>query len=199
MKKILLLLAVLVAAFLFFSPAALAQGKAAEVTTNDLFENWEEYDGEEVILTGEAVGDVMDRGDYAWITVNDDYYSREALHETGTLVGQNSGIGVWLPSEEAEKITRLGRFGSMGDLVEVRGIFYADDVDHGGDFDIQASSLTVLEPGRDIDTSPDSWKYFVMAAALMFLLLSITPRLKRRAREMKSARALLAVEEEEEE
>ena len=199
MKKILLMLAVLIAALLLFSPAALAQGKAAEVTTNDLFENWEELDGKEVILIGEAVGDVMDRGDYSWITVNDDYYSREALHETGTLVGQNSGIGVWLPTEEAEKISRLGRYGSMGDLVEVRGIFYADDADHGGDFDIQASSLTVLEPGRDIDTSPDSWKYFVMAAALMFLLLSITPRLKRRAREMKSARALLAVEEEEEE
>lgn len=199
MKKVLLLLAVLIIAFLFFIPAALAQEGAAEVTTSDLFEDWEEYDGKEVILRGEAVGDVLARGDYAWIAVNDDYYSREALHETGTLVGQNSGIGVWLPTEEAEKIARLGRFGSMGDLVEVRGVFYADDVEHGGDFDIQATSLAILEPGRDIDTSPDSWKYFVMAAALIFLLLSITPRLKRRAREMKSARALLGKEEEEEE
>jgi hypothetical protein len=168
-----------------------------KVTTSELLEDWEEYDGKEVILIGEAVGDVMARGDYAWITVNDGFYSREVLHETGALVGQNSGIGVWLPIEEAEEITRLGRFGSLGDLVEVRGVFYADDVQHGGDFDIQASSLTVLEPGRETDTSPDSWKYFAMAAALIFLLLSTTPRMKRRAREMKSARALLAKEEEE--
>ena len=199
MKKLLFLMTVLIAVFLLFSPAALAQDEAVEVTTNDLFEDWEEYDGKEVILIGEAVGDVMDRGDHAWVTVNDDFYSREALHETGALVGQNSGIGVWLPTQEAEKINRLGRYGSMGDLVEVCGIFYADDEEHGGDFDIQASSLTVLEPGRDIDTSPDSWKYFVMIAGLLFLALSTTPRLKRRAREMKSARALLGKEEEEEE
>jgi len=194
-KKLLLLLAVLAIAFLFFSPAALAQGEAVEVTTGDLLEDWEEYDGKEVILIGEVVGDVMARGDFAWITVNDGFYSREVLHETGALVGQNSGIGVWLPTEEAEKITRLGRYGSLGDLVEVRGVFYADDVQHGGDFDIQASSLTVLEPGRETDTSPDSWKYYVMVAGLIFLVLSTTPRLKRRAREMKSARALLGREE----
>jgi len=197
MRKFLLVLVLAAAIMAVFTAVAVAGDGAVEVSSEQLIEEPEKYDGKEVIYVGEAVGDVMVRGDYAWVNVNDDPYSREALLESGKQVGGNSGIGVWLPREEAEKISTMGRYGMVGDKVEVRGVFHADDVEHGGDLDIRAVSLTVLEPGRDIDTSPDSWKYFVMAAALIFLLLSATPRLKRRAREMRKARALLAEEEEE--
>ncbi|MDY6794667.1 MAG: hypothetical protein SWK76_05215 [Actinomycetota bacterium] len=196
MKKIILLLMLAVAVMALFTVPATARGEGTEVTVSQLLEDWEEYDGREVILCGEVVGDVMARGEYAWITVNDDTYSRQALHEEGTLDGQNSGIGVWLPTGEAEKIGRLGRYGSMGDFVEVRGIFRADDEQHGGDFDIQGQSLTILEKGRSVDTSPDGWEYFALGAALLFLLVSLTPILKRRALEMQRAKALLAREED---
>lgn len=195
MKKAGLCMLLALAAFL--APAcALAGDDAVEVSTADLLNDWEQLDGGEVIFRGEAIGDIMRRGDYAWITVNDDFYSREARLEAGELRGGNSGIGVWLPVAEAEKIEVLGRHGTVGDFVEVRGEFRADCLQHGGDFDIHAHSLTVIDPGRAVDTSPDSSKYLAAVFAGFFLLGTLTPFLRRRAREIRSARALLRKEEE---
>lgn len=175
---------------------AAAEGAAVEVSSSDLLNNWEDLDGREVIYRGEAVGDVMARGDHAWITVNDDHYSREALQEAGKLRGGNSGIGIWLPVGEAEKIATLGRNKTQGDYVEVRGVFNADCMEHGGDFDIHASSLEVLAPGRPIDTGPSGGKAAAAFAAAAFVIATLTPAMRRRAREMRSARTLLRREEE---
>ena len=187
-------LAFLAALLLLFFPgvkAAGAEEAPVRVDTLTLQEHWEEYDGEEVIFVGEAVGDVMVRGDHAWVTLNDDHYSRRALREAGELRGGNSGIGVWLPRREAEKIGRLGRYGSMGDRVEVRGVFHADCSQHGGDFDIHATSLEVLERGRDLNDSPDSGKYLATVFSLLFLVGASVPLYLRRMAERRSARALL--------
>ncbi|MDD3718514.1 MAG: hypothetical protein PHP28_07630 [Actinomycetota bacterium] len=200
MKKVLfciVLTAALVLPAMSLPAFALPGEVAVEVSTIDLLESWQELDGREVILRGEAVGDVMRRGDYAWITVNDDSYSREARLESGELRGGNSGIGVWLPTAEADKIEVLGRYGTAGDLVEVRGVFNAGCNEHGGDFDIHAHSLAVLDPGRDIPTSPDSSLYIAAVFSGIFLVATLTPLLRRRAQEMRSARALLRKEEEE--
>ncbi len=156
-----------------------------------LLKEWERFDGREVVFRGEAVGDVMIRGDHAWVTLNDDHYSLNALHEAGELRGGNSGIGVWLPASEAEKISRLGRHGSVGDYVEVVGVFHADCREHGGDFDIHATSLRVLQPGREVRVAPDAGKVWAAVAALAFLGLSFIPALRKRARERRGARALL--------
>ena len=77
---------------------AAAGGEGVAVTSAELLDDWRELDGRKVVFRGEAVGDVMRRGDFAWITVNDDPYSRKALLEGGELRGGNSGIGVWLPA-----------------------------------------------------------------------------------------------------
>jgi len=183
-------------AVLCLPASAAAAGEAVEVNSAELLNEWERYDGREVIFRGEAIGDIMRRGDYAWITVNDDSYSREARLEAGQLRGGNSGMGVWLPVEEADKIETLGRYGTIGDLVEVRGVFNANCREHGGDFDIHASSLVVIEPGRELDSSPDTALYLAAVFAFVFLLLTLIPVLRRRAREMRSARALLRKEEE---
>jgi hypothetical protein len=199
MKKISLCMLFFIACFLspMLLPACATAGdRAVEVSTADLLEDWEALDGREVIFKGEAIGDVMRRGDYAWVTVNDDFYSREARLEAGELRGGNSGIGVWLPLAEAEKIRTLGRYGTVGDFVEVRGVFNATCLEHGGDFDIHAYSLTVIDTGRPVDTSPDYGKFFAAFFAAVFLVGTLTPFLRRRAREMRSARALLRKEEE---
>ncbi len=189
--RVLLVLACVACAALGMSTSAAAAEKAVEVNTAELLDDWERYDGREVIFRGEAIGDIMRRGDSAWITVNDDSYSREARLEAGELGGGNSGMGVWLPVEEAEKIETLGRYGTVGDLVEVRGVFNADCLEHGGDFDIHASSLVVIYPGRELDSSPDTAMYLAAVFAFIFLLGTLTPIMKRRTREMRSARALL--------
>lgn len=178
-------------------PACAAAGdEAVEVTLAELLSDWQELDGREVIFRGEAIGDVMRRGDYAWVTINDDFYSREARLESGELRGGNSGIGVWLPAGEAEKIEVLGRFGTVGDFVEVRGVFYADCPQHGGDLDIHAISLTVLDRGKALDSGLDGAKCLAAVFAGVFMLGTFSPFLRRRAREIRSARALLRKEEE---
>ena len=125
------------------------------------------------------------------MTINDDHYSQEALKEAGKLRGGNSGLGVWLPAAEAERVKVVGRYGTVGDFVEVRGIFNADCAEHGGDVDIHAFSLEVIVPGREIDTSPDWMLYLAAALSLLFATLTLIPFLRRRAREMRSARALM--------
>ncbi len=162
---------------------------AVEVSMADLLNDWEKLDGSEVIFRGEAIGDVMRRGDHAWVTINDDLYSREARLEAGKLRGGNSGIGVWLPIAEAEKIEVLGRFGTVGDFVEVRGVFNATCLEHGGDFDIHAFSLTVIYPGREVDASPDMGKYLGAVFAALFAIGTTVPLLRRRRRERESDRS----------
>ena len=75
MKKVLfciVLTAALVLPAMSLPAFALPGEVAVEVSTIDLLESWQELDGREVILRGEAVGDVMRRGGYAWITGDDD-------------------------------------------------------------------------------------------------------------------------------
>ncbi|MBC7248126.1 MAG: hypothetical protein H5T73_10155 [Actinobacteria bacterium] len=170
---------------------AWAEGGGREVDSRTLLQDWESYDGEEVVFRGEAVGDVMRRGEFAWVMVNDDHYSLRALHEAGELRGGNSGLGVWMPAEEAEKIGGLGRHGSLGDFIEVRGVFHADCGEHGGEFDIHALSVRVIEPGREVDVSPDGWKYLGLPLAFLFALATMGPLFLRRLEDRRSARALL--------
>ncbi len=186
----------LAAALSAMSSVAAAEAEGREVDSGVLLREWEEYDGEVVVFRGEAVGDVLWRGDYAWIMVNDDHYSLNALHEAGELRGGNSGIGVWMPVAEAEKIGRLGRHGSVGDYLEVKGVFHADCGEHGGDFDIHADSIRVLAPGKAVRVSPQPWKYLVLAASLLFALVTMIPLMRRRLEERRSARALLRRESE---
>ncbi len=188
MKTALALAMVIAAVCLCFPAVTAAEGM--EVDSGLLLQEWEKYDGKEVIFKGEAVGDVLWRGDFAWVAVNDDPYSLRALHEAGELHGGNSGIGVWMPASEAERIKRLGRHGSRGDYLEITGVFHADCGEHGGDFDIHALEVRVLEPGREVDVSPEPWKWWASLGASAFLLLSAVPIFRRRREERRSTQGL---------
>lgn len=139
--------ALLVAAascFFFSLPA-----RASEtVAITDLIQNMKEYDGQEVTIQGEAIGDLMVRGPYAWITVNDDAYSKKSIEEGGELVGMsNAGIGVWIPTSETSGIRVLGGYKNKGDIVLLTGTFNRACREHGGDTDIHATRLEVTSPG----------------------------------------------------
>ncbi|MDI6870565.1 MAG: DNA-binding protein [Bacillota bacterium] len=105
---------------------------AVALSSAELIGEARRHDGREVVYRGEVVGDVMRRG--RWAVIN--------LHD-----GSNA-LGVWLPARLAGEIELTGRYGVTGDTVEVRGSFHRACPVHGGDLDLHAESLTVVERGK---------------------------------------------------
>lgn len=104
----------------------------SEVTTiNDLIENAKALEGSEVTVRGEAIGEVLQRGEYAWVNIND---------------GTNA-IGIWLKSADAEKISSFGDYKHIGDTIQITGIFSRDCKEHGGDVDIHCASIDIVSKG----------------------------------------------------
>jgi lysyl-tRNA synthetase class II len=104
------------------------------VTSDELINKAKEYDKKEVIYTGEVIGDIMKRGDYAWINVSD----------------ENNAIGIWMDYENVLKITYTGKYDTKGDIVRVEGTFFKACPEHGGDLDIHAKRIEILEQGHKI-------------------------------------------------
>jgi hypothetical protein len=104
---------------------------AIEVTSDELINRAKEYDKKEVIYSGEAIGDIMERDQYGWINVSDG----------------NNAIGIWLPVAEIEKIKYTGQYKYTGDAVRVEGIFNQACPEHGGDLDIHAKTIEVVKKG----------------------------------------------------
>jgi hypothetical protein len=128
-----------------------------------------------VTFHGEAIGEVMVRGDYAWIHLNDDAYMVTNVEEGAKLGGYNSGIAVWIPAQLTSQIDTYGDYQHEGSIVEIEGVFNGACKEHGGDLDIHATSLKVLRAGHVVDDPIPAWKAFLAvvlaaAAGLLFWL-----------------------------
>lgn len=140
----------------------------ALVTDRDLVERSAELDGQWVAFQGEALGDLMVRGDTAWLNVG----------------GGNFAIGVLMPAVQGARVKTLGSYRFYGDVVRVVGIFHRADPAQGGDLDIVASSLEVVTPGRPRPEPPvGSRVYLAVGLALLALALFRAARLVRRRSE----------------
>jgi len=107
---------------------------AQPISSAELIKNAKFYDGKSVSFAGEVVGDVMIRGDFAWLNIYD---------------GANA-IGVWVPEQLARQIGWAGDYKTKGDVVEVSGIIHSVCLEHGGDFDIHALSVRRIYAGRQV-------------------------------------------------
>lgn len=105
---------------------------AQPISSTELINNALDYDGKTVAYEGEAIGEVMVRGDFAWININDG----------------KSAIGVWLNKASTRDILYTGSYKAQGDWVEVVGTFHRACLQHGGDLDIHAQALRKINPGR---------------------------------------------------
>jgi hypothetical protein len=132
-----------------------------------LVENARFWDGRTVTFRGEAVGDLMVRGEQAWLHLNDDAYMWRNIEEGAMLGGYNSGLGIWLPAALAREVRHLGDYGHEGDVLEVRGRFNAVCRLHGGDMDIHADLMTTVKVGHPVHNPPNRRR-----AALAGLLLA---------------------------
>jgi hypothetical protein len=144
---------------------AFAQTGPAGPSSGELVETPREFDGETIEFTGEVIGEVMVRGEYAWIHLNDDAYMLRNVEEGAELGGYNTGMPIWLPANEAENIVFVGGYKYQGDIAEVTGTFNAACSQHGGDMDIHATSLKVVTPGRRALDPVHPWK-IVLALGL---------------------------------
>jgi hypothetical protein len=107
---------------------------AQPISSTEMINNAKLYDGKIVTYEGEVIGDIMGRGDYAWMNVND---------------GKNA-IGIWVKASLARDISYTGSYKSIGDVVEINGVFNRACPEHGGDLDIHAISLRKIATGRFI-------------------------------------------------
>jgi hypothetical protein len=133
---------------------------AQHISSTELINNAKEYDGKSVVYVGEAVGDVMVRGDFAWVNIND---------------GENA-IGIWLNKELAGEIQFTGSYHAKGDRLEITGVFQRNCIRHGGDMDIHAQSIRKISSGRvvseKLDTSKSNFVFILLAAlCLVFVLV----------------------------
>lgn len=143
--------------FLFYS-ASYAQ----EISSKDLIQNAKAYDGKIVVYKGEIIGDIMRRGDYAWINLLD---------------GENdNAIGIWTPTVLIKGIGYTGSYKSIGDELEISGVFHRACLEHGGDLDIHAQAIRKTAAGRLVADRLNSGKrnYAIILLGLLCLIWILT-------------------------
>lgn len=151
MSKIIIAL-LLVAATVVSLPA---MALAGTVSSTDLIEKAKELDGQEIVFTGEIIGDIMERGEHTWINVSD---------------GSNA-IGIWAPNQLMPGITLAGKYKVHGDEVRITGVFHRACPEHGGDLDIHAAQIELLETGYPFSDGIEPWK--LPAAAVLSIVAVI--------------------------
>jgi hypothetical protein len=152
--------------FLFFcslvlsSFSSLVLLSAQSISSNELITHAKQYDGRLVTYSGEVIGDVMLRGEFAWVNIND---------------GSNA-IGVWANAALAKEINFTGAFKSRGDTLEITGIFHRACLEHGGDLDIHVQALRKIGGGKMINHKLDFFKVeliLILCGALFLIWISI--------------------------
>ncbi|MGE5580035.1 MAG: DNA-binding protein [Bacillota bacterium] len=173
MTRIRTLTAVLAACLLISMPgfgpmhaSGLQPGTAPHLMPiGELVNRAREMDGLVVRLVGEAVGDLMVRGDHAWVNI---------LDASGTA------IGVFLPKEEALKVKSLGKYRQKGDVVDLIGVFHNSCDVHDGEPDVHADSIAVVENGHSV-SYPVEVSRMVLGGILLVLAGALGLAVRRRA------------------
>lgn len=127
-----------------------AKAKAKTVTSTELIEEATALDGKSVSYQGEVVGDILYRGDHAWVSIND---------------GENA-VSAYVPAMEAKKIKYTGRYCVTGDTVSLTGTFHRACTEHGGDLDIHSNKVKIIKRGYAVKDK--SSPAFLIASIIMF-------------------------------
>jgi len=62
---------ILIILFLIFGALGQRMAFAQSLSSSELIRNAKEYDGKLIVYSGEVIGDVMLRGEFAWVNIND--------------------------------------------------------------------------------------------------------------------------------
>ncbi len=144
---------------------------AVKVTTKDLVGDSKTYEGRKVVLKGEVIGDIMRRGQFAWVNLRDKF----------------NAVGVWVSADLTQKIAYKGNYRYKGDIVEVEGIFKHADSQLGGDFCIRAGQLSIIEKGHYLAHPVSATKINISLSMLAVTLCLLVLRLFIKTKEKKES------------
>jgi len=116
------------------------------LSANALIREGKRYDGKEVAVMGEAIGDVMRRKAGYWVNV---------------LTRGGGAIGILADEKNARKISVTGDYTHRGDLVMVRGVMYAYAPKLGGETCIVADEIRVISRGYTLSHGMPWHKLFI--------------------------------------
>ena len=139
---------------------------AQSVKIIDLIDRGDEYDDQEISVEGEAIGHLMRRGEFVWLNIDD----------------RSSSLGIWVNFDLATQIKYLGRHAITGDWIKVEGVFHAHCPIHGGDTDIHADKITIVERGKRNILSHDPQKVNILIFLSSVLLCLYIIKILKKAR-----------------
>ena len=133
--------------------------------SKELIELAAEFDGKIVQVTGEVIGDKLQRSGYVWLSVADEY----------------NAISVFASDDLARKINYIGDYNHKGDIVQIQGQFFRSDPQVGGELYIRAYQIDVLDQGFVISYAVSPLKralalFLFIFTVLLGVLVGITSR-----------------------
>ncbi len=147
----------LLTANIFFPVYLLASPET--ISISKLLAHSTEFDQQEVVFKGEAIGDLMIRGEDGWVNISDG----------------KSAIGVFGPAALLEQINLLGGYHTRGDMVKITGIFHHHCPKHHGGTHVSARKIEVLQEGfiQEEELSPLKLYLSILLALLAMLSLLV--------------------------
>ena len=124
-------------------------------TINYLIEHSLTRDQQIVVIEAEVIGEVLERGDFAWLNVND---------------GTNA-IGVYTDIDLTSQLTTFGDYFHVGDKIRIVARFERSCLEHGGEMDLHATSITVIKKGYATEHEVTALK-FVLSIILMAMAIA---------------------------
>lgn len=143
---------------------------ATEVSAGELDAAPDGWNGLEVTVVGEVVGDYSVRRESVWVQLNDDPYVSEPLSESGRLQGTNVSVGVRLPSDLfSEAWGPPGSYRVRGPVLAVTGVFRYADPSTGGETFVDAAVIELIEPALALEAPPSEMGLLLAAVVMMAL------------------------------
>ena len=126
----------------------------AITSVSELIDNGREYNSKVINIQGEAIGELLERGEYSFVNIND-----------GT-----SAIGIYLKTTDGEMIKYYGNYHNIGDSVRVTGVFNRACKEHGGDMDIHCDSMQIVSNGYESTHNISKRKIIFIIVLMPFVI-----------------------------
>lgn len=143
-------------------PVGLSADSATSVTVARLAAADSNLNGSLVSFRGEAVGEAVKSASprYKWVM----------LQAGSSTV---SSVEVLMANDQVALIENYGSYKTKGSTLLVTGIYRVADPDQGGELDVVAYTVSVVDPGGPVEEELD-WRKLPLGIALVVLGLGLT-------------------------